>query len=93
MYAEVGRGFGIVVIFCADELSRALKYQNAQRWVSTLACIYMISRLMSAIGWMFTITYWLDVCLVPDLSINGSCKVFCEGSLEVFILSKRGHPV
>jgi len=46
-----------------------------------------ISRLESGIGWMFWITYWLVVCLVP-----GCCKVFGEGSLEVFILSKRGHP-
>lgn len=52
-----------------------------------------ISRLNSAIGCMFGITYWLNVFFVHDLFSKGCCKVFCEGSSELFILSKRGHPV
>lgn len=91
MYAEVGRAW---CSYFAVQISLAelLEYQNAQRWVRMLAWNF---RLMSAAGWMFRIiSAVMFGCFVLILIflLKNCCKVFCEGLLEVFILSTRGHP-
>ncbi len=91
MYAEVGRApwcsyFAVQII-----LAELLEYHNAQRWVRMLAWQF---RLMSAAGWMFRIisAVMFGCFFNPYFSNKGCCKVFCDGLLEVFIRSTRGHP-